>query len=97
MEISPILPVLSATIPFIVEMVKNSSQITSITPETKGRLMALSAVLASSAGVISGFSDGTIDGPTAQVFVESAWQAAVSFGLVQGVYNFLKFLGVLGK
>lgn len=91
-----LLPILSATIPFIVETIKQSS-VEFITPETKGRLIALAAVLSTGAGVVSGFADGSIDGPVLQMFAESAWHAAVAFGLTQGVYNFMKWLGVLGR
>lgn len=91
-----LLPILSATIPFIVETIKQSST-QLITPETKGRLIALAAVLSTGAGIVSGFADGSIDGPAVELFVESIWHAAIAFGLTQGVYNFMKWLGVLGK
>jgi len=97
MQISSYLPVLATIIPFVVEFVKTSPQIQSITPETKGRLMALAAVLSSSAGVLSGFADGSIDGNAASMFIDASWQAAVAFGLTQGVYNFLKWAGFFKK
>lgn len=91
-----LLPILSATIPFVVETIKQSSA-QLITPETKGRLIALAAVLSAGAGIVSGFADGSIDGPALQMFGEAAWHAAIAFGLTQGVYNFMKWLGVLGR
>lgn len=97
METSLFLPIVSAVIPFLVEAIKNSQQVQSITPETKGRLMALAAVLSSGAGVLSGLADGSIDGNSTQMLLDASWQATVAFGLTQGVYNLLKYIGFFKK
>lgn len=97
MEISAFVPVLSGIIPLIVEWVKNNPEIAAITPETKGRLLALAGVLSAGAGVLSGLSDGSITGDSAQMLVSASWQAAVAFGLTQGFYNFLKWAGLFQK
>ena len=97
MQTSSYLPILATVIPLVVEFIKNNPQIQSITPETKGRLMALAAVLSSSAGVVSGFVDGSINGDAVSMLVDASWQAAVAFGLTQGVYNFLKWAGFFKK
>lgn len=97
MEISFLIPVLSSIVPFIVEWVKQTPTIKAITPETKGRLLALAALLSSGAGVASGLADGTIDGNSVQMLVDAGWQASVAFGFTQAVYNFLKWTGVFSK
>lgn len=71
----------------IVEIIKQVPWIKSITPETKGRVLALAAVLSSVSGVLIGVGTGQIDAVSWQDLAQSVWNAIVTFGLAQGGYQ----------
>lgn len=87
MEIAPMILVVSSVVPPIIEAIKNSPNFPSITPETKTKLVALSALLTAVGSIAAGITSGAIELDSWAMFGEAAVNFIAAFGITELMYR----------
>lgn len=87
MQLTPYIIAIATIVPPVIQSIKDDPTFDSITPETKGRLIAFSALLTALGSIAVGINAGTIETDSWIGLLQAGAHFVATFGLTELFYQ----------